>query len=213
LNFVVPNFIDMRKFPPGDRAAARREWNLPPDSLIFLCVAAIKKTHKRIDYLVREFHQFLQASGADARLVVAGAREPETDEVLALGRDLLGDRVTFLENVPRSRMLSLYQASDVFVLTSLHEMFGNVFLEAMSTGLPVIANDTPTLRYVMGQAGLLADLSQPGVLAAQLSRMMDPGLRRTLGERGIGHVESSFAHTVVIPQMVSIYRQILADRR
>src|SRR5713226_64644 len=109
--FAIPNFVDGERFRPGDRRAARRAWELPEDHLVVLCVAAIKKTHKRVDYLVREFARFTERCTHPATLVVAGAREKETDEVITLGRQLLGDRIRFLEGVKRESMPGLFQAA------------------------------------------------------------------------------------------------------
>ncbi len=118
LVFSVPNFVDLAVFHPGDRAAARRRFALPEDAVVVLCCAAIRKIHKRIDYLIREFAAF---AAGDPRhpvvLVIAGGREAETDEIVALGQTLLGDRVRYLVDLPRMMMPELYRAADIFVLT------------------------------------------------------------------------------------------------
>lgn len=212
-NFVLPNFVRTDKFRPGDQAAARESWNLDPADFVVLCVAAIKKTHKRIDYLVREFAQFEAALPHPAVLVVAGATERETPEVIALGLRLLGDRVRFVQNVPRDRMPSLYQAADLFVLTSLVEMFGHVFLEAMATSVPVICSDTPTLRWVIGPGGLIRDLREPGALACALKTMSDPDIRRSYAQAARPHVEANFSEAVVIRKTIDMYQEVLADGR
>jgi glycosyltransferase involved in cell wall biosynthesis len=209
-NFVVPNFVDTRKFVPGDRAAARRLWKLEDGDYVALCVAAIRKFHKRIDYLLREFDLFRRRTPMSARLVVAGAHENETAELMEYGRQLLGDRVLFLENVPRSAMASLYHAADVFVLTSLHEMFGNVFLEAMATGLPVICNRTPVLDWVVGPAGLRPDLSRESALADALEIMADPQTRGRYAREARPYVERMFSREAVADQMIAMYREVLS---
>ena len=65
--------------------------------------------------------------------------------------------------------MDYYRAADVFVLGSLQEGFGRVFLEALNHGLPAIAHDHPVMRFVLGSHGTLADLSKAGALADQLS--------------------------------------------
>ena len=210
-NFVVPNFVDTGKFVPGDRAAARRMWNIANGDYVVLCVAAIRKFHKRIDYLLREFDTFRRRASVEAKLVVAGAHENETDELIRYGQELLGDRVLFLENVPRARMSSLYHAADVFVLTSLHEMFGNVFLEAMATGLPVICNKTPVLDWVVGPGGIRPDLSQENALAAALESMAHSETRCQYVAQARSYVERMFSLEVVVGQMLEMYRKVLSD--
>ena len=95
---------------------------MPPNDFIVLCVAAIKKTHKRMDDLLREFALFSENYNGAAALVIAGGREAESDEIIAEGRRLLGNRVRFLEGVNREKIPDLYRASDVFALASRHEM-------------------------------------------------------------------------------------------
>ena len=67
-----------------------------------LTVAAIQRTHKRIDYLLEEFARLLNDHpNLPVWLVVAGGRERDTDELVAQGRRLLGDRLRTLVRFPR----------------------------------------------------------------------------------------------------------------
>lgn len=210
--FAIPNFVDTSVFHPGDRCTARALWKLPADHLVILCVAAIKKHHKRVDYLLREFAAFADRLTQPATLIVAGGREAQTDDVIALGRDILGDRVRFLEGVERARMPTLYQAADVFALASLHEMMPIAMLEALASGLPVACNDTPTMRWMVGSAASPTDISYAGVLAAQLQALADPVLRAELSRQARAHAEAQFSETVVIQQMLQMYHQVAGQR-
>jgi 1,2-diacylglycerol 3-alpha-glucosyltransferase len=214
LVFSVPNFVDLGAFHPGDRAAARRRFALPEDALLVLCCAAIRKVHKRIDYLIREFAAF--AAGDRSRpvmLVIAGAREAETDEIVALGRQLLGERVRYLVDLPRSEMPDLYRAADVFVLTSLFETFGIVLIEAMASGVPILCHDTPHFRYVAGPASMRDDFSRAGRLAAALGAISQDDTRDRLAAAARPHVERNFAETVVVSQIIDMYRRVAASPR
>ena len=168
---MIPNFIDTARFTPGGRSAARAALGLPQEPLIVLCCAAIRRDHKRIDYLLREFAAAAFAPGREVLLIIAGSRETDTDDVMAMGRALLGERVRFIVDLPRQQMPTLYQAADVFVLTSLFEMFGIVLIEAMAAGLPVICHDEPNFHYVCGPAALYADLRNETGLAAVLPKV------------------------------------------
>jgi len=210
LNFVVPNFIDTSQFKPEDRIAARLRWGIPLSRTVYLCVSAIKKVHKRIDYLIREFAAFLQTSQHPAALVIAGAREKETDELLALGRTLCAGNVTFLESVSRSEIPSLYHAADAFVLTSLSEMFGNVFLEALACELPIICNETPVSKWVVGPAGNFIDMSRPGALAEAFHKLCIAAERERLARQARPHVEANFSEPVVLRQVLNMYEQVVA---
>jgi glycosyltransferase involved in cell wall biosynthesis len=210
--FYVPNFINLKTFSAGDQEVARRRFDLPADALIVLCCAAIRRFHKRIDYLIREFAAFAEGYAGAAFLVIAGARESDTDALIALGRELLGERVLFLVNVPRPEMPQLYRAADLLVLSSLFETFGMVLLEAMATGLPVICYDTPTFRHVVGPAGLFADISEENGLARALLAMGQPGVREALAQAARAHVEANFSERVVVDQLLEMYNRVVANQ-
>jgi 1,2-diacylglycerol 3-alpha-glucosyltransferase len=211
--FAVPNFVDLTVFHPGDRAAARRGLDLPEEGLIVLCCAAIRKVHKRVDYLIREFAAYAHAAtDHPAVLVVAGGRESETDEIVALARELLGDRVRFLIDLPRSRMPDLYRAADVFVLTSLVETFGIVLVEALASGLPIVCHDAPHFRFVTGPASLRGDFAQPRALTDALIAISCPAKRRTYAVPARDHARSHFSEAAVVGQIQDMYRCVAAGR-
>lgn len=213
LSFAIPNFIDTQRFrPPANtaaKAAARAAFGLPPSSLIILCVAALKRHHKRCDYLIQEFVQLRAQLAPNATLVIAGSREDETPGLISLGKSLLGDSVVFFESIDRDRLVTLYQAADIFALASLHEMLAIVLLEALASGLPVTCNDTPTLRWVAGAAGTPEDISQPGGLVRQWTRLIDPAMRLELSHSARTHIESTFSEPVVLKQITDMYRTVL----
>ncbi|WP_254453731.1 glycosyltransferase family 4 protein [Siccirubricoccus sp. G192] len=206
--FTIPNFIDPARFTPGDRLAARARLGLPGDRVVVFCCAAIRRRHKRIDVLIEEFATANRACGGRMLLVVAGGREPETAEVVALAERLLGEDARILIDVPRPEVHALYQAADLFVLPSLFEMFGMVLLEAMSCGLPVICHDTPDFHYVTGPGALRQDIARTGGLAEALLAMLDPVRRAGLAAAARRHVEENFSDAAVIPQMLRMYEAV-----
>jgi glycosyltransferase involved in cell wall biosynthesis len=209
-DYVVPNFVNTDTFATGHRAVARRSFDLQEDVFIVLCTAAINKFHKRVDYLIKEFSTYSRAREQKVMLVIAGAREEETDELVALARGLAGDRVRFFFNVPRARMPDLYRAADVFALCSLHETFGIVLLEAMASGLPVICHDAPSFRWIVGPAGIFPDMARQGALSEALLAMAQPHRREVLAASARPHVVAKFSETVVVDQVLDMYRGVLA---
>ena len=209
--FAIPNFVDTARFCPGPRQAARKSWRLPEDALIFLCVAAIKKVHKRIDYLIREFTAYLGDNRSNAILVIAGGRESDTAELREMAARLAGERIVIFENIPRDKIDSLYQAADVFVLSSLVEMFPVALLEAMSSGLPIVCNNTRVLVWMIGPAGLASNLEESGALTHALRTI---SAREDLSELGIlarQRVTQLFSEDVVVHQIEQMYERVLAD--
>jgi 1,2-diacylglycerol 3-alpha-glucosyltransferase len=209
LAFMIPNFIDVDMFDIGDQAAARKRFDLPGDAFIVLTAAAIRRFHKRIDYLIAEFAKALPALPANAMLVIAGGVEDDTGELMSLGKKLLGDRVRFLTNLPRTDMPEFYRTGDLFVLTSLFETFGIVLLEAMATGLPVLCHEAPVFRYVAGPAGTFCDMTREGALAASLTGLAPAAARRGTADQARGHVAGNFSEAPVVDQMLAMYQHVL----
>src|SRR6185312_12282003 len=210
--FMLPNFIDTDRFAPGDRSLARAGFDLPPDATIVLCCAAIRRYHKRIDYLLSEFAAVTRADPAGTLLVIAGAREADTDRLISEGATLLGQRVRFLPDLPRAQMPDLYRAADMFVLPSLHEMFGIVLLEAMASGLPVLCHDEPGFRGIVGPGGLYRDFTRDGALAAALAAAFDHDTRVRISRAARTYVERTYSADAVVPRIKAMYDTVLGCR-
>jgi glycosyltransferase involved in cell wall biosynthesis len=91
----------------------------------------------------------------DAHLVVAGDG-PLRSSIETKAQEYLPGRFTLL-SVPAHRMPDVYRAANVFLHMSKSESFGNVYLEAMATGLPIVAQDSEHVRWVVGDNEFLVD--------------------------------------------------------
>jgi len=212
---AIPNFIDTDVFCPGRGDALRTELGIPLDGLVVLSAAAIRRDHKRIDYLLDEFAELRRmAPGLPAWLVLAGAREDDTDELVAQGHRLLGDRLRTLVAFPRERMPDLYRSADVFVLTSLREMMGIALIEALATGLPCVVNKHPILDWIVGPCGETIAMSEPGALAHSLhSWLVNMPRRRERGALAREHCLEHFSRDKVVDQILQYYRFVLSHDR
>lgn len=207
---AIPNFIDTDTFTPGRSGALRAELGIPEDALVALTAAAVKRHHKRIDHLLREFA--LASSPSPAYLVVAGGRETDTDDLVSMGHELLGGRVRFLVNFPRARMPELYRLADVFVLCSLAEMMPIALVEATGSGLPCLVHSHPVMEWMVGEGGEAVDMSTPGALAAALGGVLADGERRQrLGAAARAHCLANFSRDEVVSQILDYYRFVLRD--
>jgi glycosyltransferase involved in cell wall biosynthesis len=212
---AIPNFIDTDTFRPGRSDPLRAELGIPPEGLVVLTVAAVKRHHKRIDYLLDEFADLIRKQpDLPAWLVVAGGWESETDELVAAGRSLLGDRVRFLVRFPRPRMPELYRLADAFVLCSLKEMMPIALLEATASALPCLVNRHPVVEWMIGPGGEAIDMATPGVLADALQGLLRQGTRRQrLGELARQHCLEDFGRDRVVDQILDYYQFILSHDR
>ena len=78
-------------------------------------------------------------------------------------------------------MPQLYQSADVFLHLAKEESFGNVFIEAMACGLPVIGHDTPRLRWILGDEGFLLDTENLAAVARQIELSGHPEANKRAG--------------------------------
>lgn len=211
---AIPNFVDTNLFHPGEARALRAELGIPAEALIVVTVAAIKRQHKRIDHLLEEFARLLRSRpDLPAWLVVAGGWEPDTDELVARGRERLGGRVRFLVRFPRQRMPALYRLADAFVLCSLKEMMPIALLEATASGLPCLVHRHPVHEWMIGPAGEAIDMAAPAVLTAALTGLLDGAdRRRYLGRRARQHCLEHFSRDRVMDQLLRYYQFVFTHR-
>jgi L-malate glycosyltransferase len=93
----------------------------------------------------------------------------------------LHDAVVFRGALSDAALASAVAGADVFVLTSRHEGFGVPVMEAMTSGLPVVANEAGALPEIVGDGGLLVDATDPYAVAGAVTRLRrDEALREAL---------------------------------
>ena len=215
---AMPNFIDTALYRPvggpDEKLALRRELGIPENAFVIGTAAAIKKHHKRIDYMIREFAQFStsgfssQLSALSPYLVIAGSYQPDTPKLQALAEALCPGKIKFLVNHPHEKMPNLFRCFDAFVLTSVFEMMPIALLEAISTGLPVITNNHPVLEWMGGEGGLRLDMRVDGALVETL-KALSPESTKMLGEAARRHALAHYSEQAVIAQYLAYYERIL----
>jgi glycosyltransferase involved in cell wall biosynthesis len=132
----------------------------------------------------------------EIELLVAGdgaQRAELTDHAVTLG---VADRVRWLGWQAKDALPKLYREAHALVNPSLYEGSPNVVLEAMASGLPTVASDTPGNRSVVrqGENGLLFPLAEPAELRAALARLAaDRSLAHRLGENGRARAVAEFS--------------------
>ncbi len=127
-----------------------------------------------------------------------------------------GHKVKFLGMVNWHQMRDLYLQSDIFVFTSLQDTFGNVTLEAMAQGLPVLTLGHQGVGYQLPDtATLKVPVTTPSEVVLQLAQGIrklhaDPELRHRMGKAGWEYVKAN-SQLVRAERMVQLYRRILAS--
>lgn len=162
--------IDAVQAEQVSREAARDHLGLPRDPWV---VGNVGRLHPDKDQatLIRGFAQALPQLPTGSLLAIMGSGRLES-ELKALAIELgVGDAVRFLGQVPNGRCY--FKAFDVFALTSDHEPFGMVLLEAMAAEVPVICSDCGGGREVVNGSGWLVAFAQPTALARSLCECVE----------------------------------------
>ncbi|NKQ11204.1 MULTISPECIES: glycosyltransferase [unclassified Pseudomonas] len=152
------------------REAAREALGLPDGIWV---VGNVGRLHPDKDQttLIRGFAQALPQLQNGSLLAIMGSGRLE-GSLRQLAKDLnIAEQVLFLGQVPSGRRY--FKAFDVFALTSDHEPFGMVLLEAMAAGVPVVTSDCGGGREVIDGAGLVFSLGDSTVLANRLIQISD----------------------------------------
>ncbi|MBI3628005.1 MAG: glycosyltransferase [Candidatus Rokubacteria bacterium] len=168
---VIYNRVDTKRFAPA--AADRRHPDVKPVVLSVMRLVAQKAPECLIHAM----------QGLDARLVLIGDGERTAEIEALVDRPALRDRVELVPAVPHRDISRYYASADVFAIASHYEGFCIPVLEAMASGLPVVASDIAVIREVLGGTGLVVP-NRPDCFREALRRLLDdPALRAQLSVR------------------------------
>jgi glycosyltransferase involved in cell wall biosynthesis len=168
---LIPNGVDPDIFRPHRQDEPRAvpdllpETTLPPDARVVL-IASAQIPSKRVADGVRA-----AARVPGAFLAIAGDG-PERAEIARLATELLPGRHALLGSVPRDRMPALFRRADAFLHMSQDEPSALVYLEAASTGLPLVVHDSRVTRWTLDDAAAYVDTSDLEAVAATLQPVL-----------------------------------------
>jgi glycosyltransferase involved in cell wall biosynthesis len=157
----IPDGVDIEKFSPKGKSL-----NVNLKRPIVLCVGALTAS-KRTHLIIRAVSKLKNTS-----LLVVGKGEEEK-KLVKLGKKLLGKRF-LLTSCDFEKMPEVYRCADILVSTSTpSHSFEMVLLEAMATNLPVIANNDPIRKGIIGDAGILIDPTNIEVCAQAIIKGLE----------------------------------------
>jgi spore coat protein SA len=209
---VIYNGIDLEKFRPlPNTDEIRKAYGLAEDLKIILYVGRFDPG-KGVHHLIKSFRELFGKHRL--KLIIVGDGEPRYSRYLQ-GIAKPKDGFAFFRCFPHHRLPELYNISNVCVVPSSYEGFGNVPLEAMACGKPVIATRVGGLTELVqhGHTGFLVD---PDSITNQLTHFLgilisDDELSRRLGSNGREFVRNNFSWKQTAIKTLDFILQLTAD--
>lgn len=161
---IWPRGVDAARYHPGYRSPSLREtMGARGRSLVVAYVGRIA-SEKGIDVAVNAMRE-VQRYAPDSVFALAG-----DGPALRSIRRAAPPRTYFAGRLSGDALSTFYASADVFVFPSVTDTFGNVLLEAMASGLAVVAADVPQSREVVGSSGIFAQPGNEQAFAAAILR-------------------------------------------
>jgi glycosyltransferase involved in cell wall biosynthesis len=200
--FFLPNVVDTDQFKPAATVAER--------PITLLAVGRLTR-EKRFDRFISLIHRLRCNCGLDVHGWIVGPTRSDQDLRPALERQaaelgLRSDTLRFLGRIPD--MSSTYQQATIFVLTSEHEGTPNVLLEAMATGLPVVATRVGGVPEIVqhGRTGFLVSESDTDALTNAIVELVrNPNRAKEMGTRARAHVEETHSVHQLHAHLAELY--------
>jgi glycosyltransferase involved in cell wall biosynthesis len=206
---LIENAIDTAQFARRlSVAEAKQRLGIPAGRFLIGAVGRLS-AEKGFDLLIRAAARLL-SQGHDLELYVIGEGDEKTALQALISELGVGERVRLLGY--RADTIELYQAMDLFALSSLREGLPNVLMEAMALEVPVVATRIAGVPRLVrdGENGLLVEAGDVQGLARALGRLWnDAAMRDRLGRAGRQTIERSYSFAVRMQKVRATYDQLL----
>jgi glycosyltransferase involved in cell wall biosynthesis len=213
---VIPNAIKLSTFREKNELEClkiSKRFNLKEDEKIILFVGRVA-TEKSIDKIIKALGIIKKHGISKTKLLIVGngpARDELTHLVQALGVE---EEVIFCGEVNYEEIRYYYKIADVFTMASASESFGIVTIEALASGLPVLAVKAPGAMDILtdGFDGLLTDDNIEHFAKALEKIIRDPELRERLS-KGALKTSTKYSINIISERMLNLYREIIAIQK
>ena len=188
----------------------RKKYGLPEESLMLLYVGVVDE-RKNVKWLIEEWERL--SPNYPGFLVVVGPVSRE-DSDMSLYKSLKDYEHTLKGKLfmirYTDRIEDFYRMADIFILPSMNEGMPNVILEAMSTGVPCLANKVSGAEDIInGENGLLFDIGVPDTFAENLQILKDESERSKIGSKARQTILNKYSLNYVADQYIELYKEML----
>ena len=205
----IPTGIDLGRFRPGDRAAARTQLGLPIDVPIVGIVATLRSWKGHLHLL----EAVASLGRPEVHLAVVGDG-PMRDALVARAAELgIAGRVTFAGN--QHEVTPWMQSFDLFCLPSYaNEGVPQALSQAMACGLAVVTTPVGSIAELVddGRTGLIVPPAKPARLAEAIALLLDnPSRRKSLGDAALAEARRRLGEDAMVDAMIRVFSEALAS--
>ena len=222
---VIANGVDVDFYKPvksiTDKENVKKNLGVRAGRKMLLNVGTVHP-RKGTDLLLRAFKVIAQEN-KDVDLYIAGSRVDAIDKKISgfsdelnslLSDPILQGRVHFLGLI--DNVHEYMRAADIFVFTSREEGMGNVVMEAMASGLPVVVTNYLGFPSVFGEDTkqfMLCDLEETSIAEKTLELLNSESLASNLASSALTHVRNTLALNKSVQKFADLYQELSAQVR
>lgn len=211
---VIPNGVDTDEFRPCPRTRSeiRAKLGVGESTIVAGTVGRLDPVKDHLTLL--RAAELTRRAGVDLRLVIVGDGVQRTAIEHELSQNPGLARLTTLVGDVRN-VAEWLNSLDVFVLSSISEGMSNTLLEAMATGIPLVATAVGGNQELVehGDSGLLVEAGHPGPLAARITELANNQERRLLlGNNARTRVVARFSIQHMLQQYEQLYSELMKPR-
>lgn len=207
---VLFNAVDPELWGIREPSTLRGEFGIPEDAFVILCASrfAHDKGHR---YLVRTMAKLKESNSRKFKCVLAGDG-PLLEEIKQMAVEMgLEQDILFIGF--RKDIKNLFNGSDLYFNSSEHEASSFLILEALASGLPVIATDMGGNNDIINDrngCGVLVKYEDAESTAGEIRRIMDDeGLQAVLGRNALKAVQENFNLVKMANQTYNLYEEFI----
>ena len=217
--YVTNYGVDTDRFKPDPEAGRiwRKRFGLSENDLVILFVGRVRAS-KGVFELIYAAKRLVSDPEIDRKrlkVVIVGRGPRENEASGMINRLGLKENVLQIGYIPHGEMHNAHNMADLFCLPSLprkfwQEQLGQVFLEAMSCGKPVVSTMSGSIPEVIGDAGILVQPNDHLALYEGLKKAItDKGFRKSMSLKGLDRVSNHFSAGVISSNLKRAYEEVM----
>lgn len=205
---LVKNWVDASHFRPpteNKKLIAKKQFGFDASATVIISVGTCneKKNHYAIFDAISMLNKSIEFPIEYLHRGTGPTQEDEKGYAKKIGVELYTKFVDYLDDIRIA-----YWASDIFVMSSMYEGLGNVILEAMNCGLPVVLYNVLGMRDTIAErkGGFLVEPNPPALAKAIKELILDEGLREQMGSEARDSVSRNFNMQESLEKLIKLYR-------